>query len=43
VRRSGSHWSSPKRRGMEVVIPEAGLTEIVVPDLEDTKPEDEDR
>jgi hypothetical protein len=28
---------------MEVVIPEAGLPDVVVPDLEGTRPEDEDR
>ena len=32
----------PEAEGMEVVIPEAHA-EVVVPDLEDTRPEDEDR
>jgi hypothetical protein len=30
-------------QGIEIVLPEAGLPDVVVPDLEDTGPEDEDR
>jgi hypothetical protein len=34
----------PEAEGLiEVVLPEAGLADIVVPDLEDVRPEDEDR
>ena len=33
----------PEAERLEIVLPEAGLPDVVVPDLEDTRPEDEDR
>lgn len=33
----------PEAERLQIVLPEAGLPEVVVPDLEETRPEDEDR
>jgi hypothetical protein len=33
----------PQPERLEIVLPEAGLSDVVVPELEDSRPEDEDR
>jgi hypothetical protein len=33
----------PEAAGIDVVLPEAGPPNVIVPDLQDTRPEDEDR